>query len=58
LPGVVLIRLAGLSAGRKAAIVASALAAHGQELPGAFTVVTPGAIRIRRRSGKPRSPSG
>jgi len=58
LPGVVLIRLAGLSAGRKADIVASALAAHGQELPGAFTVVTPGAIRIRRRSGKPRSPSG
>jgi len=58
LPGVVLIRLAGLSASRKADIVASALAAHGQELPGAFTVVSPGAIRIRRRSSKPRSPSG
>lgn len=58
LPGVVLIRLAGLSGGRKAEIVASALTAHGQELPGAFTVVTPGAIRIRRRSGESRSPSG
>lgn len=47
--GVVLVRLAGLSPIRKAGIVASAVSKHSTELPGAFAVITPGAVRIRRR---------
>ena len=47
--GVILIRLAGISPARKAEIVVSALVAHGDEMEEAFTVITPGAVRIRRR---------
>ena len=47
--GVVLIRLAGLPAPSKADIVAKVLQDHATELPGAFTVISPGAVRIRRR---------
>ena len=47
--GVVLIRLAGLSLGTKAALVSSAVRQHGQALAGAFTVISAGRIRIRRR---------
>ncbi len=47
--GVILIRLAGISPSRKAEIVASALAAHGDEMEQAFTLITPAAVRIRRR---------
>ena len=50
--GVILIRLAGISPVRKAEIVASALAAHGGEMEEAFTVITLGAVRIRRRVAK------
>ncbi len=50
--GIILIRLAGISAVRKAEIVASALGAHGGEMKQAFTVITPGAVRIRRRVTK------
>ena len=50
--GVILIRLAGISPIRKAEIVASALAAHGGEMGQAFTVITPGAVRIRHRATK------
>ena len=46
--GVVLVRLAGLSAEAKATTVASALSAHAAELMGAFSVVSPGGVRIRR----------
>lgn len=46
--GVVLIRLAGLSPTRKAEIVSRAINQHITELPGKFTVITPGIIRIRR----------
>ncbi len=46
--GVVFIRLAGLSQRRKAEIVASAVKKHGEELPRAFSVITPGGIRIRK----------
>ncbi len=46
--GVLLVRLPGLSTSRRASIVASAVNEHGNELPGAFAVLTPGAIRIRR----------
>ena len=46
--GVVLLRLAGLSLGSKARAVASAIREHGDELGGAFTVITSGTVRIRR----------
>jgi predicted nuclease of predicted toxin-antitoxin system len=47
--GIALIRLAGLPASRKAAIVSRALRDHEHELVGNFTVITPNSIRIRRR---------
>ena len=46
--GVVLIRLAGLSAEHKAEIVSSAISLHSDELRNSFVVITPGLIRIRR----------
>jgi predicted nuclease of predicted toxin-antitoxin system len=48
--GVVLIRLAGLSPLRKAEAVSSAIKRHITELPHAFAVISPGVIRIRKRS--------
>lgn len=42
--------LAGVSPERKALIVSAALREHGSELRGGFGVVTPGIIRIRRKS--------
>lgn len=50
--GVILIRLSGISLIRKVEIVQSALIAHGQEMKQAFTVITPGAVRIRHRTIK------
>lgn len=47
--GVVLIRLSGLSADLKADIVTTAIQDHGDEMIGAFSVVSPGWVRIRRR---------
>jgi len=47
--GVLLIRLWGLGPAVKAAVVSGAIQEHGQELPGAFAVLSPGNIRIRRR---------
>ncbi|HEX8683044.1 MAG TPA: DUF5615 family PIN-like protein [Ardenticatenaceae bacterium] len=47
--GVILLRLAGLSSERKAAIVSNVLKTHFDEMVGAFTVVSPGAVRIRPR---------
>ena len=47
-PGVVLLRLSGLSALRKAELVSSAVAAHAKEIERNFTVVTPGAVRVRK----------
>ena len=46
--GVLFIRLAGRSQKRKAEIVASAVKKHGGELLRAFSVITPGGIRIRK----------
>ena len=46
--GVVLIRLAGLSSKSKADQVSSAINHHGNELQKAFSVITPGSIRIRK----------
>jgi predicted nuclease of predicted toxin-antitoxin system len=45
--GVLLVRLSGLSSDDKAELVAGAIRDHGSEMPGAFTVVSPGVIRIR-----------
>jgi predicted nuclease of predicted toxin-antitoxin system len=45
--GVVLYRLAGLSMQRKSRIIADAFAAHGNEMHGAFSLITAGHIRIR-----------
>ncbi len=46
--GVVLIRLAGLSQAQKSDIVVSVVDCYKQELTGAFAVVTPAAVRIRK----------
>ena len=48
--GVMLIRLAGLSPLTKADLVSSALKDRASELADAFSVLSPGAIRIRSRS--------
>jgi len=45
--GVILARLAGLSAPLKAQVVSDALRIHGKKMRGAFSVITPGAVRIR-----------
>jgi predicted nuclease of predicted toxin-antitoxin system len=45
--GVALIRLAGLSAEAKAGIVSAVIRDHGAELLHAFTVISPGMVRIR-----------
>ena len=46
--GVVLIRLAGLSAAAKADTVSAAFASRAHEMSSAFSVVSAGRIRIRR----------
>jgi predicted nuclease of predicted toxin-antitoxin system len=47
--GVILLRLAGVTNLRKAEIVASAMQDYGDSMIEAFTVVTPGNVRIRQR---------
>jgi predicted nuclease of predicted toxin-antitoxin system len=49
-PGIILVRLAGLSPASKGEIVAVAISQHIEELPGAFVVIAPTAVRIRRRT--------
>ena len=46
--GVILIRLPGLSPPLKAAIVSEAIRVHGGDMLHAFTVISPGMVRIRR----------
>jgi predicted nuclease of predicted toxin-antitoxin system len=48
--GIVLLRLAGLSAARKAEVVAAAVNRHQSELADGFTVIAPGICRTRRLS--------
>ena len=48
-PGVVLIRLAGISPTLKGEIVSTVVAEHTAELSHAFAVITPGSIRIRQQ---------
>lgn len=50
--GVILVRLAGLLATTKAQIVASVLRERGTEMVNAFSVISPGAVRIRKRQAK------
>ena len=45
--GVILIRLAGLSPIAKALDVSAVIHAHARELSSAFTVISPGLVRIR-----------
>lgn len=45
--GVILLRLSGLSAARKAGIVSDAFGEHEAEFPNHFSVISPGRIRIR-----------
>ncbi len=45
--GVVLIRLTGLSTAAKVEIVSAVVRDHKSELPRAFTVISPGTVRIR-----------
>jgi len=47
--GVILVRLAGLPGSTKAAILIQLLGDHHLELPGSFSVVSPGMVRIRKR---------
>lgn len=47
--GVLLIRLAGLPPQSKAELVAIAVRDHSDELAGAFSVLSPGMIRIRNQ---------
>ena len=48
--GVLLLRLAGLSPPTKSDLVAGAVASHAEELIGAFSVLAPGQLRLRRSS--------
>ncbi len=45
--GVILVRLASLPSQARAETVARVMADHGEQLSGAFSVVSPGAVRIR-----------
>jgi predicted nuclease of predicted toxin-antitoxin system len=47
--GVVLMRPAGLPTQSKAETISAVVRDHGSELPGAFTVISPGMVRIRPR---------
>jgi predicted nuclease of predicted toxin-antitoxin system len=54
--GVVLVRLAGLAPAKKAETVSHVFRDHQSELAGAFCVVAPGAVRIRRSSAPGQQP--
>jgi hypothetical protein len=45
--GVLLVRLPGLASARKANAVLESVREHGAEMAGAFSVVSPGLVRIR-----------
>ena len=46
--GVVLIRLSGLPSTKKAELVSAVIKQHAKEIQQAFSVITPGSIRIRK----------
>jgi predicted nuclease of predicted toxin-antitoxin system len=45
--GILLVRLPGLPSATRAESVAQVIAEHGREMAGAFTVLSPGMVRIR-----------
>jgi predicted nuclease of predicted toxin-antitoxin system len=47
--GVILLRLAGLSPETKASLVAQVMQQRGREMVQAFSVVSPGIVRIRKQ---------
>lgn len=46
-PGIILLRLAGLSRGQKVEIVINAITQYGDNLLGKFSVISPSTMRIR-----------
>lgn len=46
--GVILVRLAGLPVATKGGLLCAALKEHGAQMAHAFTVLSPGVLRIRR----------
>jgi predicted nuclease of predicted toxin-antitoxin system len=46
--GVILIRLSGMGGSSKSSILLDLLDKHADELPGTFTVISPGMVRIRK----------
>ena len=48
-PGIVLVRLAGLSPAIKAEIVAAAIEDYAEEVFKSFTAIAPNSVRIRRK---------
>ena len=51
--GVILIRLTGLPTASKANIVLEAIKQHGSDMAGAFTVISPGLLRVRHPDPQP-----
>lgn len=51
--GIVLIRLNGMTFAERADLVANVITNHESELPKAFTVISPGGVRIRRPGTSP-----
>jgi predicted nuclease of predicted toxin-antitoxin system len=51
--GVILLRLAGMPAANKAALLLNLLEHHAGELQGSFVVLSPGQIRIRQANRAP-----
>ena len=51
--GVALLRLAGLSADTKLRTISAVFADRGHELLSAFSVISPGRVRIRRQAVEP-----
>lgn len=47
--GIILLRLEGLAPSTKARAVSLAIGDHGSEMMDAFSVITPGVVRVRRR---------
>jgi predicted nuclease of predicted toxin-antitoxin system len=51
--GVVLIRLTGMTAAKKANMVLEAIKQHSPDMGGAFTVISAGLLRVRHRDPLP-----
>src|SRR5262249_35212281 len=56
--GIVLIRLAGLSNAAKVEFVAKVFRERASELPGSFTVISPGVVRVKKPTGTEESMPG